>query len=123
MSKDELIEAEWRGEALSWVGRRVRIIEGPSTEHGVQEEGIVICVDATDYRPAAWVKIDDGVGNPRRSYPSYRSCDLCWLYDPEADDYGPTWARPLGAEDHGRDDAAAKPERIAALRARSEGEA
>lgn len=117
--KAAMEEARWRNEALAWVGRKVRIFEGPSTERGDYEIGTVICVDATDIRPSAWVKIGNRSGGPR-SFPGYRSCDLCWLVDVETNEDGPVWARPLQEEDHGKLDADIIPERITAIRALGE---
>lgn len=67
-----------------WVHKLVKIIDGKPANIG--EEGIVLAVDDTDYRPAAWVKV--GLG---RDYPSYRSVDLCWLEDKETGETGPVF--------------------------------
>ena len=111
------IAGEWRAEALSWVGRAVRIVDGPSAENGRTEIGTVICVDATDYRPSAWVKISEYAPGARRQYPSYRSCDLCWLEDAENEDSGPCWGAPPADEGHGEHDGEVIADRIACLRA------
>lgn len=95
-------------EIAAWVGRKVRIVEGPSPKNGAGEVGVVICVDATDYRPAAWVK----VGYEGSEHPNYRSCDLCWLVDIETDEDGPVWTREPNSEDHGRRDGEVVTERI-----------
>jgi hypothetical protein len=114
-NRERLVELaeDWRAGALAWVGRRVRIVEGPSTEHGTCEIGTVICVDATDYRPSAWVKVEEVHGSGFRSeYPSYRSCDLCWLVDMETGDGGPVWCSSPQSDGHGERDSALVLDRI-----------
>ena len=72
-------------EVADWVGRKVRIdFESPSAPSN--EIGTVLAVDDTPWRPSAWVRVREG-----RDYPSYRSCDLCWLVDVETGERGPTW--------------------------------
>lgn len=114
------IVEDWRENALSWVGRKVRITDGPSTEGGRHEVGTVICVDATDYRPSAWVKVGERSEARRPSYPSYRSCDLCWLEDVETEDGGPAWASPPTSDGHAELDADIVAERIASIGSRGE---
>lgn len=108
------LQEDWRKDALEWVGRKVRIVDGPSTNSGAEEVGTVICVDATDYRPSAWVKIEERGGNRRPSYPSYRSCDLCWLEDIETEDTGPVWCSSPNSNGHGELDATVVADRIRA---------
>lgn len=67
-----------------WVGRKVKIVDG--FEGSIGQVGVVLAVDDTPYRPSAWVKI-----KLERDYPSYRSCDLCWLEDVETEEQGPVW--------------------------------
>lgn len=67
-----------------WLGRSVKIVNGIEGTNG--EEGIVLAVDDTPFRPSAWVKV-----HLDRDYPSYRSCDLCWLEDMETGESGPAW--------------------------------
>lgn len=88
----------------NWLGRRVKIIDGPAAEvcRTDHEVGVVICVDATEYRPSAWVKITD---ESVRMHPAYRSCDMCWLEDVETKEIGPVWVGNVNSPDHGRDDA------------------
>jgi hypothetical protein len=69
-----------------WIGRKVRILDGPDYAQGMTHVGIVLAVDNTAARPSAWVKV-----NQDREYPSYRSCDLCWLEDIETGENGPAW--------------------------------
>lgn len=114
-------QEDWRADALAWVGRKVRIIEGPSTEGGAKEVGIIICVDATDYRPSAWVKINEGPGGRRPSYPSYRSCDLCWLEDVETDEGGQAWCSSPGSDGHGKLDGAVVADRIQCVAGQTRG--
>ena len=71
-------------EPKKWVGRRVKIVDGFPENRG--ESGVVLAVDDTPYKPAAWVRTrDDG------EYPSYRSVDLCWLQDEKTGETGPVW--------------------------------
>jgi hypothetical protein len=67
-----------------WVGRSVKIVDG--IDGTIGEQGIVLAVDDTPYRPSAWVKV-----RPDCDYPAYRSCDLCWLQDEATEEYGPVW--------------------------------
>ena len=67
----------------SWIGRSVKIVDG--IDGTIGEEGVVLAVDDTPYRPSAWVKV-----HLDRDYPAYRSCDLCWLED-RAGEPGPAW--------------------------------
>jgi hypothetical protein len=108
---------DWREEALAWVGRKVRIVDGPSTEHGAQEIGVVLCVDATDYRPSAWVKVGGVEYAGRPSYPAYRSCDLCWLEDLETEEGGPVWCTSPNSVGHAELDGRPIAERVRSLAA------
>ena len=96
----------------SWLGRRVQIVDGPSVSTGMEEFGIIICIDATDMTPSAWVKIvsDDDEATPR-----YRSCDLNWLVDIQTGDYGPSFTRLYDGPDHGNDDAKLIPKKVYAI--------
>lgn len=67
-----------------WLGRRVKIVDG--IEGTIGEEGVVLAVDDTPYRPSAWVRV-----YLDRDYPGYRSCDLCWLEDCQTAENGPVW--------------------------------
>ena len=74
----------------SWVGRRVRITDGPAEG----ETGIVLAVDDTPHRPSAWVKV-----RAEREFPGYRSCDLCWLEDEATGESGPAVGTASEIED------------------------
>lgn len=81
--------------AEAWIGRAVRIVGGFPENEG--EEGVVLAVDPTRYRPSAWMKITEyGSG-----YPSYRSVDLCWLEDIETGEYGPVRQHHVKEADNG----------------------
>lgn len=68
-----------------WVGRKVRITtEGIDGTHG--EEGTVLAVDDTPWRPSAWLRVHEDW-----KYPEYRSVDLCWVEDIETGEGGPAW--------------------------------
>jgi hypothetical protein len=67
-----------------WRGRYVTIIDG--FPENIGEKGIVIAVDDTNWRPAAWVKVAEGLAHAQ-----YRSVELCWLEDQETGETGPVW--------------------------------
>jgi hypothetical protein len=75
-----------------WVGRKVKIVDG--IDGTIGEVGTVLAIDDTPYRPSAWVRVHED-----SDYPSYRSCDLCWLEDIETSESGPVWGTdgPQGA--------------------------
>ena len=67
-----------------WRGRYVTIIDG--FPENIGEKGIVLAVDDSNWRPAGWVKVAEGLGHAQ-----YRSVDLCWLEDQQTGETGPVW--------------------------------